>query len=693
MSRCGARVAAMLEASSIAVVGASDRPGSLGQRMAMEALRSPSSPRVHLVNPRLRTLWGHDCLPSLADVPEPVDLVLLGVGDKALVGLLETASARGDSSAVIFGSAVGLAGDLRATAGGMAVCGAGCMGFVNVARGVRAIGYVEQFPLPPGPVALVTHSGSVFSSMLRSRRRLEYSVVVSAGQEIVTTAAEYLSYALSLEETRVVGLVLETMRDVPGLRAGLRSAVDRDIPVVALTVGGSPTGRAMVSAHSGALAGDDAGWEALFAAYGVHRVRDLDELGETLEMFAIGRRVRATGGPLGIATVHDSGAERALVADLAHEEQVPFGSISSLTRDRLHGLLDPGLIAENPLDVWGGGADTERLFTDCMAALAADESVAVVALAVDLVAEYDGDESYPLAAAAALSRTDKPVVVLANVSAAVDQERAGFLRARGVPVLEGTRSGLRALGHLLAQASRRPGGEVDRPVPVDPARQARWRTRIATGPLDAETSFALLEDYGLRTAAPRAAHGVERAVEAADAIGYPVVVKTDEPGVDHKTEVGGVLVDLGDTAAVRAAAAAVSGRLGPRLVVQPQVAPGTELAIGIVRDPLLGPLVLVAAGGTLIEVLGQRAVALPPVGREQADTMLDGLPVGRLLAGVRGAAAADRSAVIDAVVAVSQLAVELGDVIEALDVNPLIAGPAGVLVVDTLLVPRASAGS
>ena len=163
--------------------------------------------------------------------------------------------------------------------------------------------------------------------------------------------------------------------------------------------------------------------------------------------------------------------------------------------------------------------------------------------------------------------------------------------------------------------------------------------------------------------------------------------------MDHETDVVVVLFALVYPAAVLAAAAAVSGRLGPRLVVQPQVARGTELAIGIVRDPLLGPLVLVAAGGTLIEVLGQRAVALPPVGREQADTMLDGLPVGRLLAGVRGAAAADRSAVLVAVVAVSQLAVELGDVIEALDVNPLIAGPAGVLVVDTLLVPRAPAGS
>ena len=165
----------------------------------------------------------------------------------------------------------------------------------------------------------------MFSALLRTHRRLEYTLAVSSGQELVTTTGDYLQWALAQESTRVVGLFLETIRDADALRAGLALAAERDVPVVALTVGGSPTGRPLVTAHSGAIAGDDAAWEALFATYGVHRTRDVEELVDTLELFAIGRRVRPTGG---IATVHDSGAERVLVADVAADERVPFAPLT-----------------------------------------------------------------------------------------------------------------------------------------------------------------------------------------------------------------------------------------------------------------------------------------------------------------------------------------------------------------------------
>jgi acetate---CoA ligase (ADP-forming) len=690
------RLSAMLGARSIAVVGASDRPRSFGERLATEALRSPSAPKVHLVNRRLPQVLGHDCVASLADVPARVDLVLLGVPDSVVVDQLATAARRGDAGAVVFGSAHELGPQLRSAAGAMALCGAGCMGFVNTATGVRAIGYLERHPLPTGSIALVTHSGSAFSALLRTHRRLEFSLVVSSGQELVTTAADYLAYALRLEQTRVVGLLLETLRDAPRLRSALREAADRDIPVVALTVGGSPTGRAMVSAHSGALAGDDAAWEALFAAYGVHRAYDLDELADSLEAFAIGRRVRRSpGGRPGLATVHDSGAERALVADVADDVDVPFAQISASTRDRLTSLLDEGLVGENPLDVWGSGADTAELLTESMTALADDESVGVVALAVDLVPEYDADTSYPDAVEATLQRTDKPVLVLSNSAAAVDQEKAGRLRALGVPVLEGTRTGLRTVRHLLDHA-RRPGGSDEVP-PVDDTRSRSWRSRLAAaaaagGPLDPVSSFALLEDYGLRVAMPQPVSSAADAVRTADRLGYPVTVKTGEPGVEHKTEAGGVVVGLSDGSSVALAYADLAGRLGERVLVQPQVAAGIELAVGIVRDPLLGPLVLLAAGGTLIELLSSRRVALPPVDPTVAGEMLDALEVSRLLAGVRGALPADRAAVLDAVAAVSQIAVELGDVLAAVDLNPLIVTATGAVVVDTLVLPEGAAG-
>ena len=678
-----ARLARMLEARSVAVVGASERPGSFGLRLATEVLRSPSRPAVHLVHPRHREVLGRPCAPTLADLPDPVDLVLLGVPDRALPEQLALAAKREDGGAVVFGTAPGLADDLVAAAGPLAVCGAGCMGFVNVARGVRAIGYLEREELPVGPVALVTHSGSVFSALLRTHRRLECSLAVSSGQELVSTTADYLDYALGLPETRVVGLFLETVRDVPRLRTGLARAAEQDVPVVALTVGGSSAGLELVGAHSGALAGDDAAWEALFAAHGVHRVGTFDELADTLETFAIGRRARPSPAGAGIATVHDSGAERALVADTAERLGVPFGALSLQTLDRLGSLVGAGLAPDNPLDVWSTGADTEGLFTECLAALAADESVAVVALAVDLVEEYDGDLSYPRAVEAVLARTDKPVVVLANVAAAVDQVQAARLRERGVPVLEGTASGLLALRHLLSRRS--PVGRAEPPA-VDRDRQARWRSRLAGDPLDDTEALALLADYGIRVAATRPAGSADEAVAAAASVGHPVVLKTS--GAAHKTELAGVCTGLAGADAVRAAYADVAGRLGPRVVVQHQEPAGVEVALGLVRDPLVGPMVLVAAGGVLVEVLADRALALPPVDEQQARQMLAGLVVDRLLDGVRGQPPVDRNAVVEAVLSVSRLAVELGDVIEALDVNPLIATPAAAVAVDALVVPR-----
>jgi acyl-CoA synthetase (NDP forming) len=230
----------MLEARSVALVGASPRPGSLGERMISEVTKSPAGPRVYLVNPRHQQIAGMTCHGSLADVPEPVDLVLLAVPDRALEEQLALAAQRGDRGAVIFGSAHELPGrppgprpTLRARlaatarAAGMAVCGAGCMGFVNVPYGLRAVGYVEPDPLPRGPVALVTHSGSVFSALLRTRRRLGFTVAVSSGQELVTPAAEYAEYALSLPETQVLALVLEAIRDPARLRAVLGQAAPR----------------------------------------------------------------------------------------------------------------------------------------------------------------------------------------------------------------------------------------------------------------------------------------------------------------------------------------------------------------------------------------------------------------------------------------------------------------------------------
>jgi acetate---CoA ligase (ADP-forming) len=484
----------------------------------------------------------------------------------------------------------------------------------------------------------------------------------------------------------VLALVLEAIRDAPDLRAVLGHALAADVPVVLLSVGGSDAGRALVSAHSGALAAADGAWEALAGAYGVHRVHDLAELADTLELFAPGRRAPARTG---IATVHDSGLERAHVADLAAALGVPFGALGPRTRARLAAALDPGLEPANPLDVWGTGRDPEPLFAECLSALAADPAIAAVALAVDLVPEYDGDDSYPRAVLTAASGTGKPVAVLAGLPSAVDPVTAARLRAAGVPVLEGTRSGLVALRHLLEHAD--PPSAPPDAVPPSAAAN-RWQHRLAgpPGAPSAAVLFDLLRDYGLRVVRTQPATTPAEALKAAAEIGYPVVLKTDERGITHKSDVGGVRLGLGDPGALAAAYDEMAARLGPRALVCETAAPGTELALGLARDPSLGPLVVVSAGGVLIEIFSERAVVLPPVTRSQARAILNRLRVAAILAGARGQPPADLDAAADAIVALSRLACDLGDALDALDINPLICGPSGAVAADVLVVPRRS---
>jgi acyl-CoA synthetase (NDP forming) len=650
--------------------------------MIIEAQRS--SARMHLVNPRYDRIGDVPCAPSLADLDEPVDLVLLGVPDGALIGQLEAAVDAGARSAVLFGAAHGLRDKVTAiaSAGGLALCGAGCMGFVNNVLGVRALGYLEPDPLPIGGVSLVTHSGSAFSTLLRARRGFGYRLAVSSGQELVTDTADYVDYALDDPGTRLVALMMETPRAAPRLRRVLMRAAERDVPVVILPVGGSPTGRAMVAAHSGALAGEAAGWQAFCAAVGAIRVRDLNEFADTIELFSAGRR--ASPAASGIATVHDSGAERALTADLAHALDVEFATLSHHTVRSIEGLLDDGLAATNPLDVWGTGADTRALFRGCLRAITDDAAVSVTALAVDLVTEFDGDTSYADAVLDVAAETDAPLAVLSSVPSAIDRATAERLRANGVAVLEGTASGLAALGHLATWPL-----VVDRAEPaVDASRRRRWLARLADW--DQAMAFDLLADYGIPVARPRAAVSLEEALAAAGETGYPVVLNT--VGAEHKSDVGGVVLGIPDAEVLRAEYTAMARRLGSAVSVQPMIAGGVEISIGVVRDAAFGPLLVIAAGGTLVELLDDRVVALPPLSRAGALRLLDGMRIHALLAGWRGAPPVDVTALAEVIVGFSTLAVELGDVLDAVEANPVIVSADGAVAVDSLLIVRGGIG-
>src|SRR5215216_4128716 len=328
------------------------------------------------------------------------------------------------------------------------------MGFFNLEQSLRVCGYPEPAELPAGPVAVVSHSGSVFSALLHNDRGLRFNLVVSAGNELVTSAA-YLDHALELPSTRVVALFLETVREPAAFRAALAKAAARAIPVVALKVGQGRAARAMVAAHSGALAVEDGAYQALFDAYGVSRVATLDELADTCELLA-GRRAH----PGGLAAIHDSGGERAHLLDVAERLRVPLAEISGATRRKLAAVLEHGLPATNPLDAWGTGNDADQIFATCIQALLEDPATAALALNLDLTTRPTPDTSYTGLATEAAATTGKPVAVIANLASAVDRTEAAALRAAGVPVLEGTATGLAAFAISSPTATSSPAGRM-----------------------------------------------------------------------------------------------------------------------------------------------------------------------------------------------------------------------------------------
>ena len=683
----------MLEARSVAVVGASVKEGSVGHQSLVELRKGGFEGHVFPVNPKYDEVLGWQAYPSLAEIGEPVDLVILALSNALLEDQLRLAAESGAGSAVIYASgyetprddAPPLLSRLARVAreAGMAVCGGNCMGFANFEKRVNALGFYEPKDVRRGGVTFLSHSGSAFSAVVHNDRGLGLNLAVSAGQEIVTTVADYMRYSLSLESTRVIGLFIEAIRDPAGFREAMRVAHERDVPLVALKVGREALTRKMVAAHSGALAGEDGAYEALFEADGVLRVESLDELADALALFASGRRA----GPGGLASVHDSGGERALLVDSAAAVGVRFARITEATAARMGELLDEGLEPVNPLDFWGTGREAAEVVKGCIRALLDDSDTGALAFTVDLTTEDSPDMGYIAMATETFPETSKPYAMLSNLASGIDRNDVKHYMEAGIPVLEGTLTGLAAFKHLFAYRDHRALPPLAGSSPVSVEERERWAARLSSGePFDELEGLALLAAYGVPVAFAKPAGSPHEAIGVAEEIGYPVALKTRAPGVQHKSDVGGVALGLADAAAVEDAYRDLAERLGPKVTVARMAPPGIELHLGIVRDPQFGPLVLVAAGGALVEVLRDRRMGLPPLDETRTRRLVDQLEIRPLLDGVRGAPAADVEALVRAVVGLSWLAHDLGELLEALDANPVICGPDGCIVVDALLI-------
>ena len=692
----GRRLAPLLSPRSIAFVGASVRPNAPGNDMMRMIRRGGFAGLVHAVNPGHREIEGYPCVPGLADLPAAPDLVVLSVRNERLEETLGGAIARGAKAAVVFASGV-LPGErddplarrlARAAAeAALPVCGPNCMGFYNDLDRVWVCGFPSPRQPAPGGIAFIAHSGSVFGALAHNDPRLRFALAVSPGGEATATVADYIAYAVERPEVRVVGLFIETARDPERFALALERAAERGIPVVALKVGRTAAAAAAALTHTGALAGSDLGYDALFDRYGVVRVETLDELAATLLLLSTGRRV----GRGGLVAIGDSGGERELLIDLADRAGVPFAAISNETRASIAARLEPGLEAANPLDAWGTGADFVATFTNGLGDLLADPEAALGLFSADIRDGYYLHRGFADAALAAASESDKIVAVATNYTQVRHDALALELTLAGIPVLDGTANALAAVRGALSYRDFR--ARPDDPPPLPPATRAadrqaaRARLREATGPLDEAASLSLLEAWGLPAIPHVVVESPAEARLAGAKLGYPVACKTATSGILHKSDDGGVRLDLANNEALLEAYRDLAGRLGPRALIAPMAKRGVELSLGMIRDPQFGPIVVVGAGGVLIELIDDRRAALAPFGRATACRLLDGLKIRRLLDGYRGVAAVDIDSLADIVALFSVLAADLADLVAEIDINPLIAGR-DIVALDALVIAQ-----
>lgn len=688
------RLAPLLQPASIALVGASPKAGSVGRGM-IQTLRGGGFPgRVYLVNPGYKEIEGEPCYASVAELPERVDHVVLGVANARIEQSLAQAVAAGARAATIFASCY-LEDDrdpplLRRIAAmareaGLPICGGNGMGFYNFDHGLRVCGFPPPDWVRGGNKTFITHSGSAFSAMVHHDHRFAYNLAVSPGQELGATADEYLDFALDQPTTRVAGLFLETMRNPEGFVAALEKARARRVPVVVLKVGRSAESARLAVSHSGAVAGDYAAYEALFDRCGAVAVDTLTELANALLLLGHDKPIAAGG----LASIHDSGGLRELIMDRAVLRGVPFARIDAATTRKLADRLDYGLEPINPLDAWGTGNDYEATFEECMVALCEDPDTAVGALFAETRDAYSLHEGYGRVLARAAKRTAKPIVLVNNMAAVGDTRLAAELTRAGLPVLIDIDAGLAAFRAAFAwrDAADRP---APHPAPAPAGLRAKWMPRLErSGALDEAESLALMADYGVGVLAHRIVESEAAAIEAARIIGFPVALKTATPGILHKSDLGGVKLGLADEAAVAAAYRDLAARLGPRALVMAMAGKGVELSFGAVMDPQFGPLVMVGAGGVLIEMMKDRRFALPPFDEAWARRLIDGLALRPLLDGRRGQKPADPAALAKSLAAFSVMVADLKGLIAEIDINPVLAGPTGAVALDALVVPAA----
>jgi acyl-CoA synthetase (NDP forming) len=699
-----AMITRLLRPRSVALVGATDKPGALGAAVLANLERSGFAGEIHLINPKRDAIGGRPCLPSVADLPQGVDVAVLAIPQAGVLEAVEGLAGRGTGAAIIFsagfaeGGPEGLAQQARiaevAAAAGMVIEGPNCLGLVNYVDAIP-LTFVETTiaPAPGGrSIGIVSQSGAMAAVLATGllARQLPISFSISTGNEAGSGVEDYVDWLVDDPSTQVIALIVEQFRQPARFLAAARRARAAGKPVVLLHPGKSSAARESAATHTGAMAGDYPLMRAKVARAGVVMAETLEELGDIAEIVA---RSALPVRP-GLAVLGESGAFKALTLDLAEELALPLAALDDGNAPALRAALPPFVPVSNPLDITAQGLSQPSIYTDVITSLLGDGRVGAVVTGIIQGDPVTAGIKVPaiLAGLDAAERT-KPVVFAGlDEGAAMPAAHIAALRARGVAWFPSTERAFRALARLMPQTGREQAG------------QDAGETRVAPTPVPGLAAIdgmipeyqakQLLAPLGIPFPAGRFAASAEAAVAAADAVGYPVAMKAQASALAHKSDAGGVILSLGDADEVMAAwtrihanvAAHAPGIALDGVLIERMGARGTEMIVGARNDPDWGAVVLAGFGGVTAEILQDVRLITPDMDEQAVVAELMQLRSAPLLTGYRGSPPLD-------VAALARLIVAVGAIMEAeprlaeLDLNPVILHPAGegVVALDALM--------
>ncbi|MDZ7882755.1 MAG: acetate--CoA ligase family protein [Mycobacterium sp.] len=684
-------LAALFQPSSVAIVGLSDRKGSVGAGSLANLRRFGFTGDIYGVHPKRDEISGVPCHPTLTDLPLVPDAVVICVGGESVVTVAEEAAKLGVRAAVTYASGFAEVdgGDAIqdrlaevCESNDVALAGPNCMGVFSPAN--RSALYYSTLPddMPEGNVALLSHSGSICIAMICSGR-FAFSHVVSAGNEAVLDAGAFLNHFAADPDAEVIALVIETVRDAASFRSGALAAAAAGKPVVCLKLGRTDVGAKAAAAHTGALVGSHDEFLAFAESLGVLVVGDLDELTETVDLMAHGT-IRTDGG---LAILSLSGGENSLVSDLATDAGIAFPELTGETIARLRTILPDFANPRNPLDATGTAVHDGEMYRAALRTLVSDPGVGLVGVGLDAPTGLDRPHAHNYARIAAdvalvAGDTDTRIFFLSSVGAEINP----LIRAAlgPVPGLQGIREAMVAARAALAYPRLRQRA-LARQITLDVPKQAGI-------PLCELSARALVEEYRLPVPGSELVNDARTAVGAAERIGYPVALKVSSPDIVHKTEAGGVALGITSAAELSSAfhtmVAAVEAAEPTAHVhgylVEAMVPAGVELLVSL-RRTAFGVLITVGLGGILVELIGSTASALAPLTEQDVDQLLRSSRATDFLAGVRGAPPADRAAFVSFLMQMNHLAETLDERIAEVEFNPVTVLPSGLHVLDAVV--------